>query len=292
MKFEYFRFLVSPVKEPQFEFERKKTREQIINDIFETDHPHKFANGRAKYGYVSLLKEGKLIHGRLGKLSSKMLHSSPDQKFQVKKAEDWPGCRVFINLDDERVSGRTFELGQVIAIEVNKAAISNNTNALRAFADHINKTLIHEGYHIAINPILTAKKKFWSVVSEHEGKIKKVVLIYTPPNLFNLKNKLEDDLKEANKTFNTTSTQIVLENDAGKLVLPKDNPLLNQSAQYIDEGSGSYSIHLMSGKKVIKSEEGVKTESFDGLELTIEGQTAEGVTDVMKAVLSGRLTDD
>ena len=78
-------------------------------------------------------------------------------------------------------------------------------------------------------------------------------MTYTPPNLFNLKNKLEDDLREANQTFNTTSTQVVLENEMGNLDLPKNNELLKESAEYIDQGAGSYQVHLSVGKKVIKS---------------------------------------
>lgn len=284
MKFEYFRFLLSPVKDPQLPFTKPKDRKDIIKTIFQAGKPYEFTQGRARYGFVVRAQEGQHVLARLGKYTSKTLYSSPSRGFQDKEVEDWPGCHVLINLDDEKGSGKTKELGQMIAIEVNRSAITNNLNALRSFADKINEEIIELGFFITINPILTQKRKFWPTVQQYQGKIRKVVLRYTPPNLFDLKNKLEDDLRAANKKFNTTSTEIVLENSAGKLQLPQNDALLKQSAEYIDLGSGTFALHLQKGKKVIKSEAGARVETFEGLELSIQGKSAKDAAKIIKDI--------
>lgn len=289
MKFEYFRFLLTPVKEPELPLVKRMERSELVQDIFSDGKHYKFKSGRATYGFVTKRKQGSLIQARIGKLTTARLHSSPDKGFAEKIEEDWPGSNVFINLDDEKESGKTRDIGQTIAFELNRSAIANSVNCLRALADSINQTIIHHGYYITINPILMPKKSFWSVVDEYDGKIKKIILTYTPPNLFNLQNSLEDDLRTANENFNTTSTQIVLENEVGHLKLPKENQLLQQSAEYIDLGNGSFSLHLRDGKtKVVKSESGVKTETFSGVEMNLTGKSVEDVQQIIESILLKR----
>ena len=120
------------------------------------------------------------------------------------------------------------------------------------------------------------------MVDEYEDQIKKVVLTYTPPNLFDLKNKLEDELRQANEKFHTTSTQIVLENNVNHLKLPKNDPLLEESADYIDQGAGNFKIHLKNSKKTIKSEAGVKFETFEDIELDIENNSTLDLEEIIK----------
>ena len=225
MKFEYFRFLLTPVEEPQLPLREKLDRKALIQDMFAEEKKYNFQSGRATYGFVVKNKIGNLVEARIGKRTTTRLHASPDNGFEEKEEEDWPGSSVFLNLDDEKGSGKSKESGQKIAFEANRVAITNPVNCLRALADKINEDITHHGYFITINPILTAKKSFWAAVDENEGKIKKAVLTYTPPNLFNLQNNLEDDLRKANEKFNTTSTQVVLENESGNLHLPKDDQL-------------------------------------------------------------------
>jgi hypothetical protein len=286
MRFEYFRFLITPVQEPQLPLHEQMTREQLIEDIFSTDKHYRFKSGRASYGLAVQNRMDKMIQARIGRATTARLHLSPDKGFAEKVEEDWPGSYLLINLDDEKGSGKTRDYGQILAFEKNRTAISNSISCMRALADKINETIVSQGFFITINPIPTSKRHFWSVIDEYDGQIKKVVLTYTPPNLFNLQNSLEDDLRNANKNFNTTSTQVVLENETGHLKLPKDNALLKESAEYIDQGGGSFAVHLRDGKKkVVTSDTGVKTETFQGLELSIKGNNPEEVRTILETVL-------
>ena len=285
MKFEYFRFLLTPVKDPQLPFIKETSREEILNEIFSKGKTYLFNSGRAKFGLTIDSLQNGLVMARIGKQTTKSLRASPDEGFAVKKVEDWPGSIIFINLNDEKSSGQLKSSGQVVAFSVNPAAISNPKNCLYALAEKINGVIVHKGYYLTINPIPTERKKFWAVANEHKGQIKKVVLTYTPPNLFDIGTTLENDLREANNTFNTTSTQIVLENESGNLELPETNKLLQETAEWIDLGGGSYKFHLSKGKKTISSENGVKTETFDGLELTLDTNNGNEILSAIRAVL-------
>lgn len=285
MKFEYFRFLITPVKDPQLPLHGVVTREDIINDVFAQATTYKFKSGRANFGLrIEYSHEG-LVSAYVGKLTSRVMRKAPEDGFAVRKVEDWPGSRIFINLKDEKDTGRTLAAGQMIGFQINRKDIPNPKNCLKAFAEKVNETIVHKGFYLTINPMPTEKKKFWSVVKEHEGNIRKVVLTYTPPNLFELGTSLEDDLKKANQSFNTTNTQIVFENEAGSVSLPEDNKLLQETAKYIDEGGGKFKFTLTKGKKTVSSDGGVKTENFDGLELTLENATTSNIEGAMRMVL-------
>ena len=285
MKFEYFRFLITPVKDPQLLLHGVVTRQDIIQEVFAKGKIYNFKSGRATFGLTIDYSLNNLVSARVGKLTSKNLRSSPDKGFEVKKVEDWPGSIVFINLSDEKETKRTLAAGQMIGFSVNKLAIRNPQGCLRAFADKVNETIVHKGFYLTINPMPTERKKFWAVAKEHEGNIRKVVLTYTPPNLFEIGNSLEEDLRKANNDFNTTSTQIVFENEAGSISLPENNPLLKESAEWIDNGGGEYKFYLSKGKKTISNEGGVKTESFDGIEVKMDEATPVAIEAAMRMVL-------
>ncbi len=285
MKFEYFRFLLTPVKDPQLPLHGEVTRADIIKEVFAQGSIYKFKSGRANFGLRIDYSHDGLVSAYVGKLTSKITRKSPEDGFVLSKVEDWPGSRIFINLNDERDTGRTLSAGQMIAFQVNKSAIQNPKNCLQEFAEKVNEAIVHKGFYLTINPMPTEKKKFWSVAKEHEGNIRKVVLTYTPPNLFEIGSSLENDLRQANTDFNTTSTQIVFENEAGSVTLPEDNQLLKETAEYIDHGGGHFKFTLTKGKKIITSTEGVKTETFEGLELTLESATPNNIEGAIRMVL-------
>jgi len=285
MKFEYFRFLLTPVKEPQLPLHGKIDRDDLIAEIFSKNKTHIFKSRKANYGItIDFIKDG-VARGRVGKKTTKKLRSSPEEGFTVKDAEDWPGSTIVINLNDEKETGKLREAGQIIAISVNKSAIQSSKKCLRAFAEKINEEIVNKGFFFTINPIPTEKTKFWAIAKKYKGQIQKVTLTYTPPNILQLGSTLEDDLREDNKVFNTTKTQVVFENESGDLDLPEANSFLNQSADYIDLGGGTYKFNLKNGKTTLTSENGIKTETFEGVELSLEANDEKEIQDALKLIL-------
>lgn len=294
MKFEYFRFLLSPLKEPKLPFNGDKTRAALLNEFFSEGRKYSFKNRNVSFGMrIDRCAEG-LVVARIGKKTKKQITLSHEADFETKELEDWPASMVFLNLNDEKATNRMTSSGQVIAFEVNPVAIPTPRTCLNALADKLNEDLEFSGYHLTINPIPADRRQFWPIMRQYKGNIRKVVFSYTPPNLFDINSNLEDDLKKTNQSFNTTNVKIELENETGDLELPEDNQLLNETAGYLDLGGGTFKLHLADGKKtIITSAEGVKTEKFEGVDafFSAEGASTEGVLAAVREVL-GMKKDD
>lgn len=285
MRFEYFRFLLTPLSEPDLPFASPPTRKELIEDIFSRDQEYVFNSKKAQYGFVVDYFNNNIVRAKMGKHVAREIARPPSEKFKTDQIDDWPNCPVFINLSDEKENGRTRESGQLIAFGVNQQIIQNPKACLQAFSKKVNESLTTKGYYLSINPIPSEPQKFWAVAKKYEGQIKRVVLTYTPPNLFNLENSLEEDLRKNNKKFNTTKSQIVLENDAGSVHLPEDDEFLQQTSEYIDLGNGTYRFDMTKGKKTIKSEGSIKQETFEGIELHLESNDPKDIETAIKTIL-------
>ena len=230
------------------------------------------------------------VYARLGKRMTKRIRTAPEDGFKSKDIEDWPGCDLFINLSDEKISGKTKDNGQIIAMQVNNVDVKYRLSVLQKFTDIVNKDISCYGLHLTINSIPSNKAHFWNVVTENKGKIKKVILSYTPPNLLDLKSSLEEDLKKASEEFNSTKVQIVLENNEGKLDLPQNNKLLQESAEYVDLGAGSFKLLLSGKKKAISSEDNIKTKNIYDIDLIYRSSemTKEQLNKIMIELLRGK----
>ena len=265
MKFQYYRIsLTAERKEPRLPLDGDVAREELIARMFSEGKRYDFSMSKAQYVFIVSQLEGKMVIAKIGRKTERHLHDSPVYNFAEKTAEDWPNSNVFINLSDEKDSGKSAELGQVIAIQVNNDAISNPTRCLQFLAKTINENFFYENFYISIEPILEDNKGFWSEVEKHRGDIKTIVLSYVPPNILNIKNSLSEDLREHNEKFNTTRTKISLENERGNLQVPQKgtDTFLDQSVEAIERGAGNYAISLKERNIKIKSEKSVKTKSI------------------------------
>ena len=269
--FEYYRFLLTPIEEAELPFHGKKDRKEIISEIFSPKKTYKFNNRGTDYGLRIELKADNYVYASIGKKVKKNIRTSPEEGFTKKEIEDWPGCDLFINLSDEHDTGKTKTHGQLIIMQVNDTDMRYRTTLLQKLASVINKEIQPYGFFLSINPILSENASFWSVVSKNKGKIKKITFSYTPPNLLNLNSSLEDDLREISSDFNSTKVQISLENSDGNLELSENNDLLKESAEYVDQGGGTFKLSCK-GNHTISSEDNIKTKTFMDVDITLRAQ--------------------
>ncbi len=148
--------------------------------------------------------------------------------------------------------------GQQIAIEHKPWIFFNPLWQLRALADRVNDTLRENGLALSINPI-TQETKFWELVKTYTGQIEELRFTYSSPNLFNLENSLNEDLKKLRDTQNVTEASMILKNKEGNLKIPEDNPLIKESVEYVVKGGGEYRIKAK--KKIITSKDNVRSKS-------------------------------
>jgi hypothetical protein len=272
--FQYFTYFLNPLEQsPLFVDSRDK------NDIFrELLQKGKFtykSNG-VQLAFVTVKEQNGYFICKLGKKATIKRHLPPDENFEETVEESWPFATVIINTNPN--NGK----GQKIVFELKSNVFPSPQEQIKNLQDELNTFLLSSGYAIAINPV-TEVREFWHVVDENEGKIEKLTFSYNAPNLFGIKDSLNNELKNLEKDYNSNRISIELENSAGLLKVPK-NDLTNQSVEYITKGGGEYSLKIKGKvKKVLKSKDSIVTKSFD-IDITTEGHGQQAIFDVLAKI--------
>lgn len=274
MKFQYFTYFLNPLVQKPL-FTETKDKNEILRDLLNAGKLEYDSRG-VKLAFVLVARKGNYFIGRLGKRASIKRNSPPDQKFEEMFEENWPNCFVIIN------TGTDPDTGQKIAFELKTNVFTSPFEQLRTFADELNTRLFSSGYAMAVNPV-TEQKEFWKLVGENENKIEKLTFTFNSPNLFNIQNSLNDDLKALQKEYSSTKVSIELENPDGKLNIPK-NELTNQSLEYITKGGGQYKLRVKGKKVIIRSKDSIKTKTFEDLDIHINGDNQGALFDVLDTI--------
>ncbi len=266
MKLQYYVYFLNKTKQESLFQDQKRNKKEILLSVLEEGKPIQFEDSGSKYAFVVVEKENNYIYAKFGKRSTIKRRMPPQDKFEELFEEDWPHCALFFNLDNDS------NKGQRIAFEYKSSIFRNPYSQLKAFAEKINLCIFPSGYIMSISPV-TQVQNFWDIVKVNKGKkIEKLSLIFNVPNLFNLDNELEDDLKSAQKDYGITKTKIELENPYEGINIPENNKLMKQGADYIAKGGGEYRIYLKEGKKVISSKEKTVTKTIKDLEIDIKSK--------------------
>lgn len=253
MKIQYFRYFINnTIQQSLIPADNKK---KLVKSIIGKEM--KFVHSGRQYRYLVHKITGNFIHAKLGKRRSVVRTMPEGHDFVPQKDEpDYLYCSIFFDCNAKTP-------GQKIAFQHKPSVFRSPEKTLRILENEFNKSFIVRGVIMDINAI-TSQEKFWQIIKENKGKIQKLTFSYNVPNLFNLKNKLSDDLKESNKQYGITKTTITLENKEGHLRLSEDDPFLTESASYTGDGGGNYSIKVMgeNTKKIFHSGQNVKTKNF------------------------------
>lgn len=266
MKLQYYVYFLNEKNQKSLFQDRKKSKKEILLSVFKEGKPIQFESSGSKYAFVVVKKENNYIYAKFGKRSTIRRRMPPQDKFEELFEEDWPHCALFLNLDNDP------NKGQRIAFEYKSYIFRNPYSQLKAFAEEINSLIFPSNYIMSISPV-TKVQNFWDIVRVNKGKkIEKLSLIFNVPNLFNLDNQLEDDLKNAQKDYGITKTKIELENPYEGINIPENNKLMKQGANYIAKGGGEYRLYIKEGKKFISSKERTVTKTIKDLEIVIKSK--------------------
>lgn len=251
MKFLFFRYFINRSNQTVL-FPEDKTKKQLLIEALKDSKLKSFKIGKSDLGFVHEYEREGYVYCKYGKRGSIVQTLSPQEKFKEVKTENWPNCHMFICLSDDP------EKGQRIAIEHKAWIFAHPLGQLRSLADKINEILAHNGLILSINPI-TQETKFWEIIKQYEGQIEELRFNFNAPNLFNLENSLNDDLRKVRDELNATEAAMILKNKEGELKVPRDNQLLKESVEYVGKGGGEYRIKAK--KKIITSKDNIKSKS-------------------------------
>lgn len=278
MQFQYFTYFLNPTITKGL-FPIGKTKKELFREVLKQKN-FKYKASGSDLAYVFEKEENDYIVAKIGKRQSLKRSLPPEEGFEETVDENWPHCLVFFNLDENP------NTGQKIAFEYKSNIFKTPLTQLQDLAEELNTELFTSNYAVSIHPVIE-ERKFWDIVKANEGMIEKVTFSFNAPNLFNLDNNLNDDLKNAQKQFGLTKAAVTFENPQGKLTLSEDDKFLQQGVEYVRKGGGDFYLKLKNGKRTtVKSEEGVmtKTVEFEDLEARIKFDNEEVLHSAIKNV--------
>lgn len=268
MKFRYYRLFLEPIAQlsllPQ---DAQLTKQEMLIRVFNPDKPLRFSSGSRNIVFMPKMMSEGYILGSLARRSSVTVIAPPEEDSKQESVLSWPFVNVIINTSNDPKSG------QSVAIEFDQSIFQDTLPALKQLVHEANKMLYAYGYEAAINPI-NKRQDFWDIVSSAKGKIKDLTFTFNAPNLFQTDDKLNDELREATRSFMMTKATIQLENPEGNIVVPESNSFIKQSVQYIADGGGEYKIKAK-GRRTYSSTDSVQTREFDEVELEVSIQNEQ-----------------
>lgn len=196
------------------------------------------------------------------------------KEFKNEIIDNWPSILVAIWNHPEK---------QLIAVQKRTTAFSSCESVAKMILNRISNQLAGNWLR-AIQEPLFEKKQFWSLLSQHQGKIKSVEFEIITPNMANISGTLPEELKEFAKQTNSTKNKLKIEADPeAPLRLEEGNKTLQGLVNYSSEGGGNISLKIDGLKKKYHTSKTVKEISLDGIEMH---GNAEQVAAALKDLLS------
>ncbi len=278
MKFQYYTYFINSLGQKSL-FEDKRDKNEILKEILKEKIGYVYQGTEFAFVPVSCFEKENCILGKIGRKSLLKRNLPPEKEFEKTEEENWPYCFVVFNFNPNN------GVGQNVIFQVNSSVFSNPQSLLRKFSEEINTKLFNYDFAVSINP-KTKKEDFWNIVKRNKGEIEKVSLRFNAPNLFNLKNSLEDDLKESSNNYAATKMSIDLENPNGGVKISDQDEFIKQSAEYLTRGGGEYEFKLKGKKTKINSKKNIVQKEFEEItEMNLESNDKELILSVIKSII-------
>lgn len=180
------------------------------------------------------------------------------REFKDEIIDNWPSILVGIwNRPDK----------QLIAVQRRTSAFSSGEVAVKLILGRLSDQL--GNHHLrAIHEPLFEKQQFWSILNQHQGKVKAVEFEIVTPNMANISGTLPEDLKEFARQTNSTRNTLKIESDPeAPLHLEESNRVLQGLVNYSSEGGGNIAVKIDGIKKRYQTSKTVKEVTLGELEM-------------------------
>ena len=179
--------------------------------------------------------------------------------FRKEPIDTWPSILVAVwNHPDK----------QYIAVQKRTTAFASSETVVKLILGKIEPQLTHVNLRAVYEPLFE-KQQFWSMLRQHQGKIKSVEFEIVTPNMANISGTLPDDLKAFAKCTNSTRNKLKIESEPdASLHLDKDNPTLKGLVDYSSSGGGNISVRIDGVKKTYNTARTVKEIALGELEMS------------------------
>lgn len=267
-KYVCLRFFIVPVEEHLF---AKPVEDQQklrwFSDAFLVNKDHQL--GEKHFAVrISESRDG-IVFGKLSKRKFHATHPKTDDDIKDVIAEDWP----YLEFACDCSAGR-----QLLVIEDNSAVIYGNGTVRQVIEKLAGGAMFQHGYAVHFEPIVD-KTTFWHLVDGAEG-VFSLSFVLNSPNLFGAESSANEALKRISRVFNNTRTKITLENERGRLKVPKEE--IETYREYADKGGGEWAVTVRNkGRKRAKRKH---SSAQRALKIAVEKQEGQTFVDRLKSV--------
>lgn len=260
MKFQLFRYILTPVQISLFNEGKALSKQEAIKEVL----VNKLSFFTSKeYLYLPIKTEilETFIFAQIGKKGFAEHYLKDQDQFITRKEEEWPYRNVIINIAEHI---------QLIAFEYLRNDIfSEPSFVLNKLAVVINEIIIKYGWNISFEPVFETDQ-FWQFVERNQGGIKKLKFSLYVPNLFGTNEALKKELESAKQNYSAQKVDTELNNDQGNLLIPK-TPFVEEGIELVAKGAGKVIVETRSGRR-FSSEDRTKFVKITHASIPIENE--------------------
>jgi hypothetical protein len=250
--------------------ELKAAKNNIFKSII-TENNFGFRSGNSDITSKLMYQSGDMFYFKVGVKRNTRRYK---KDFTEEILDTYPNIIVAINNNP---------LVQKIAIQTNASAFQKTSIVANFIKASVQKFLKNYNITFAVEATFDSQQ-FWNIIREYPKQVKQVTFNLISPNMTNLTDSLELDLRSLHSDTNTQKTKLELNAEKDSyLTLDENSSLVNSIVDYSAKGGGDISVKVDSIKKKLHTAQSVKDFNVD--ELLLKSDDWEDIDKLFKAIL-------
>lgn len=179
--------------------------------------------------------------------------------FETDTINNWP--TVLIAVDNSPSA-------QKIAIQIDRRVFYRTSTVANILEYNLNRYLYQHQLQVRFNPIFSAND-FWSIIEQYPQRVTQVEFAMITPNLSDISDSLNMDIKALGRLTNTQETKLQLNSaENSSLTLNKDDEFTDSMVQYSSEGGGNISMKIKGLRRKITTNDSITETSIEKFSVT------------------------
>ncbi len=244
------------------------------NDIFKsiiTENNFGFRSGNSDITSKLMYQNGDMYYFKVGVKRNTRRYK---KDFTEEILDTYPNIIVAINNNPQV---------QKIAIQTNASAFQKTSIVANFIKSSLQKFLKTYNITFAVEATFDSQQ-FWNIIREYPKQVKQVTFNLISPNMSNLTDGLELDLRSLHSDTNTQKTKLELNAEKDSyLTLDEQSSLVNSIVDYSAKGGGDISVKVDTIKKKLHTAQSVKDFYVD--ELLLKGDNWEAIDKMFSTII-------
>lgn len=244
------------------------------NDIFKsiiTENNFSFRSGNSDIASKLIYQKGDMFYFKVGVKRNTRRYR---KDFTEEILDTYPNIIVAINNNPHI---------QKIAIQTNTSAFQKTSIVANFIKSTVQKFLKNYNISFAVEATFDSQQ-FWNIIREYPKQVKQVTFNLISPNMTNLTDSLELDLRSLHSDTNTQKTKLELNAEKDSyLTLDEKSKLVNSIVDYSAKGGGDISVKVETIRKKLHTAQSVKDFNVD--ELLLKGDDWEAIDKAFRNIL-------